>query len=98
MYIGLGIFLLVIGGILRYAVSVDIPGISVHGIGGVLLWGGILSLFLSGIQSWAGRQITARRANAVRRAQQPRPTAPPPGYVDERTWVHPSDPDGSNRR
>ena len=34
MYIGLGIFLLVIGGILRYAVSVDIPGISVHGIGG----------------------------------------------------------------
>lgn len=77
MYIGLGIFLLVLGGILRYAVSVDIKGISLDGIGAVLIWGGILALFLSGIQSWAGRQIAARRAAAVRRGYPPPPAGPP---------------------
>ncbi len=47
MYIGLGIFLLVVGAILYFAVSASVAGISLSMIGLILMIGGVLAIVLS---------------------------------------------------
>lgn len=52
MYMGLGIFLLVLGGILRFGVTADVSGVSFWMIGIVCMLGGVLSLVISFVQLW----------------------------------------------
>ncbi|HMM95248.1 DUF6458 family protein, partial [Phycicoccus sp.] len=47
MYIGLGIFLLVLGAILYFAVTASIGGISLATIGLILMIGGGVAIILS---------------------------------------------------
>ncbi|MBR7744183.1 hypothetical protein KC207_12890 [Phycicoccus sp. BSK3Z-2] len=61
MYIGLGIFLLVLGAILVFAVgSTTVAGINLYVIGIILLIGGVLAIVLSFVQ-----QASSRRAGRV---------------------------------
>ncbi len=47
MYIGLGIFLLVVGAILTFAVDASVSGIDLSLIGWILMAGGLLAIVLS---------------------------------------------------
>ncbi|MBD3783506.1 MAG: hypothetical protein IE926_11220 [Micrococcales bacterium] len=59
MYIGLGIFLLVLGAILYFAVTASIGGISLATIGLILMIGGVLAIILSFLMQ-AGSRRTGR--------------------------------------
>ncbi len=59
MYIGLGIFLLVLGAILYFAVSASVAGISLATIGLILMIGGVLAIILSFLMQ-AGTRRTGR--------------------------------------
>ena len=59
MYIGLGIFLLVLGAILYFAVTASIGGISLATIGLILMIGGGLAIILSFLMQ-AGSRRTGR--------------------------------------
>ena len=47
MWIGLGIFLLVVGAILEFAITVDIPFVSASVLGWILMAGGLVCIILS---------------------------------------------------
>ena len=47
MYIGLGIFLIVIGAILVFALNIDIPGVGDDTLGWILILAGALAIVLS---------------------------------------------------
>jgi hypothetical protein len=56
MGLGLGIFLLVIGAILTFAVHTHVSGVDINTVGWILMGAGLVSLLLSLIfwSSWAG--------------------------------------------
>jgi len=66
MRIGVGIFLMVLGAILAFAVETDVPGVNVNSLGAILLVIGLVAvlyslLFWSGVTPWGRRRIAARR-------------------------------------
>ena len=66
MSIGVGIFLMVLGAILAFAVQTDVPGINVNTLGVILLIVGVVVvlyslLFWSNLTPWGRRRIVARR-------------------------------------
>jgi hypothetical protein len=71
--IGFGIFLVAVGAILRYAVTVEVAGIDLGVVGVILMVAGavlfLLSLFFV---VWARQQAAS--------GGPPPPGAPPPGY------------------
>jgi len=65
MWIGLGIFLLVVGAILTFAVDVNIPGITDDVLGWILMIAGILAIILSFIAQ--GQRQRSTSEHVVRR-------------------------------
>jgi hypothetical protein len=66
MSIGVGIFLMVVGAILAFAVETDVPGINVNTVGVILLVTGFVVvlyslLFWSSLTPWGRRRVAARR-------------------------------------
>jgi membrane protein implicated in regulation of membrane protease activity len=66
MGIGVGIFLMVLGAILAFAVETDVPGVNVHALGVILLLIGLVAvcyslLFWSSLTPWGRRRAVARR-------------------------------------
>jgi len=66
MSIGVGIFLMVLGAILAFAVETDVPGINVNSLGIILLVIGLVAVlyslvFWSNLTPWGRRRIIARR-------------------------------------
>jgi len=76
MSIGGSIFLIAVGAILRYAVTVTVSGISIQTIGLILMLAGILGLVLSLFYLLAWRP---RRAVGERVVERP-PYEPPATY------------------
>ena len=65
MSIGVGIFLMVLGAILAFAVETDVPGINVNTVGVILLVTGFVVvlyslLFWSSLTSWGRGGVAAR--------------------------------------
>src|SRR4029453_13867843 len=76
MGIGVGIFLMVLGAILAFAVETDVPGINVNSLGVILLLIGLVAvvyslLFWSSVTPWGRRRVVARPRLAP-------PGGPPP--------------------
>jgi membrane-bound ClpP family serine protease len=70
MSIGVGIFLMVLGAVLTFAVETDVPGINVNALGIILLLIGLVVvlyslLFWSSLTPWGRRRVTARRRMVV---------------------------------
>ena len=66
MSIGVGIFLMVLGAIMAFAIETDVPGINVNTLGVILMVTGAVVilyslLFWSGLTPWGRRRVTARR-------------------------------------
>jgi membrane protein implicated in regulation of membrane protease activity len=66
MRIGVGIFLMVLGAILAFAVETDVPGVNVNALGVILLLIGLVAalyslLFWSTLTPWGRRRAIARR-------------------------------------
>jgi hypothetical protein len=66
MRIGVGIFLMVLGAILAFAVETDIPGVNVNTLGVILLLIGLVALlysllFWSTVTPWGRRRVADRR-------------------------------------
>jgi membrane protein implicated in regulation of membrane protease activity len=66
MSIGVGIFLMVLGAILAFAVETDVPGVNVNSLGIILLLIGLVAvlyslLFWSNLTPWGRRRMAARR-------------------------------------
>jgi hypothetical protein len=66
MSIGVGIFLMVLGAILAFAVETDVPGINVNTLGVILMVTGFVVvlyslLFWSSLTPWGRRRVAARR-------------------------------------
>jgi hypothetical protein len=66
MGIGVGIFLMVLGAILAFAVQTDVPGVNVNSLGIILLLIGLVAVlyslvFWSNLTPWGRRRIIARR-------------------------------------
>jgi hypothetical protein len=66
MSIGIGIFLMVLGAILAFAVETEVPGINVNTLGVILLLIGLVAvlyslLFWSSLTPWGRRRVVARR-------------------------------------
>src|SRR4029434_3896654 len=66
MSIGVGIFLMVLGAILAFAVEATTPGINVNILGIILLLTGLIAvlyslLFWSNLSPWGRRRTVARR-------------------------------------
>ena len=66
MSIGVGIFLMVLGAILAFAVETDVPGVNVNYLGVILLVTGLVValyslLFWSTLTPWGRRRVIARR-------------------------------------
>jgi hypothetical protein len=61
MQIGTSLFLIALGAILRFAVSVSASGFSIHTIGVILMVVGVIGLVLSLFMTslWAGRRDRA---------------------------------------
>ncbi|GHS84886.1 hypothetical protein AGMMS50218_00990 [Actinomycetota bacterium] len=47
MYVGLGVFLLVVGAVLAFAVDASVAGIDLTAVGWILMAGGLLAIILS---------------------------------------------------
>ncbi len=62
MYIGLGIFLLVLGAILYFAVTASVAGVSLSTIGLILMIGGVLAILLSFLMQAGRRRDTGYTA------------------------------------
>ena len=70
MSIGVGIFLMVLGAILAFAVEATTPGINVNALGIILLFTGLVAvlyslLFWSDLSPWGRRRSVARRRTVV---------------------------------
>jgi membrane-bound ClpP family serine protease len=81
MGIGVGIFLMVLGAILAFAVETDIPGINVNTLGVILLLIGLVAvlyslLFWSTVTPWGRRRVATRRRRVG--------LEPPADVVEER--------------
>jgi membrane-bound ClpP family serine protease len=66
MSIGVGIFLMVLGAILTFAIETDVPGINVNALGVILMLIGLVValyslLFWSSLTPWGRRRVIARR-------------------------------------
>ncbi len=66
MSIGVGIFLMVLGAILAFAVETDVPGINANALGVILMVIGLVAvlyslLFWSSLTPWGRRRVIARR-------------------------------------
>ena len=66
MSIGVGIFLMVLGAILAFAVETDVPGINANALGVILMLIGLVAvlyslLFWSRLTPWGRRRVIARR-------------------------------------
>jgi hypothetical protein len=66
MSIGVGIFLMVLGAILAFAVETDLPGINVNALGIILLVIGLVAVlyslvFWSNLTAWGRSRLAARR-------------------------------------
>ena len=66
MSIGVGIFLMVLGAILAFAVETDVPGINANALGVIVFLIGLVAvlyslLFWSSLTPWGRRRILARR-------------------------------------
>lgn len=66
MGIGVGIFLMVLGAILTFAVETKVPGINVNALGVILMLIGLVALvysllFWSNLTPWGRRRAVARR-------------------------------------
>jgi hypothetical protein len=66
MRIGVGIFLMVLGAILAFAVETDVPGVNVNALGVILLLIGLVAvvyslMFWSTLTPWGRRRIDTRR-------------------------------------
>ncbi len=66
MSIGVGIFLMVLGAILAFAIESDVPGINVNALGVILMLIGLVAvfyslLFWSSLTPWGRRRAAARR-------------------------------------
>jgi hypothetical protein len=57
-YIGPGIFLLVVGAILNWAVADQLPGVNLHMVGIILMAGGALAIILSFAAGRGGYRAT----------------------------------------
>jgi len=64
MYLGLGIFLLVVGAVLAFATSIHVSGIDLSLVGWILMAGGLLAIILSLAlprrRGFASRQVVQR--------------------------------------
>ena len=58
MYIGIGIFLLIIGAILNWAVADMVPGVDLHLVGLICMAGGALAILLSFFVGRGGYRAT----------------------------------------
>ena len=65
MYIGLGIFLLVVGAILTFALHASVSGVDLALVGWILMAGGLLAIILSMVLGRGRRAggYSARRAS-----------------------------------
>jgi hypothetical protein len=63
MYVGLGVFLLVVGAVLAFAISATVSGIDLSVVGWILMAGGVVAIVLS-------LAMTRRRGFASRRVTQ----------------------------
>ena len=66
MSIGVGIFLMVLGAILAFAIETDVPGINVNTLGVILMVTGAVVIlyslmFWSSLTPWGRRRVVARR-------------------------------------
>jgi hypothetical protein len=66
MSVGIGIFLMVVGAVLAFAVHTDVPGINVNSLGIILMLIGLVAVlyslvFWSNLTPWGRRRIIARR-------------------------------------
>jgi Domain of unknown function (DUF6458) len=85
MRIGVGVFLMVLGAILAFAVETDVPGINVNSLGAILLLIGLVAvvyslLFWSTVTPWGRRRIAAHRRMGI----EPPVVEPPVELVEER--------------
>jgi hypothetical protein len=70
MSIGLGIFMMVLGAIMAFAVKATTPGINVNTLGVILLLIGVVELlysllFWSSLTPWGRRRTVARRRTVI---------------------------------
>ncbi len=67
MYIGLGIFLMVVGAILTFAVHTSVSGVDLALIGWILMAGGLLAIVLSLVMGRGRRTggISSRRVTTT---------------------------------
>jgi len=84
MGIGVGIFLMVFGAILAFAVETDVPGVNVNSLGFILLLIGLVAvvyslLFWSTVTPWGRRRIAVRRRMGV----EPPVVEPPVELIEE---------------
>jgi uncharacterized membrane protein YidH (DUF202 family) len=66
MSVGVGIFLLVLGAVLAFAVETDVPGINVNALGVIVMLIGLVAalyslVFWSSLTPWGRRRVEARR-------------------------------------
>ena len=66
MSIGVGIFLMVLGAILAFAVEATTPGINVHTLGIILLLTGLIAVMYS-LLFWSNLSPLGRRSTVARR-------------------------------
>jgi hypothetical protein len=78
MYIGGGIFLLVVGGILAFGVRDQVDAVNVEVIGWIMMGGGALAIILSLVLSQ--QRANTSHTEVVERRNLGGPPAPPPGY------------------
>jgi hypothetical protein len=92
MSIGVGIFLMVLGAILAFAVETDVPGINVNSLGAILLVIGLVVvlyslLFWSTLTPWGRRRVAARRRLVG--LEEPPPPEGPVEIIEERPFDDP---------
>lgn len=90
MYMGLGIFMLAVGAILRFAVSAKVSGLNINVIGTILMVAGILAIAISFIMMYS----RPRRTTVVRQV----PTGTDPNHPTQVTTTeYPDDPNARYR-
>ena len=87
MGIGVGIFLMVLGAILAFAMKTDVPGINVNTLGVILLLIGLVAfvyslIFWSALTPWGRRRVNARRRMVGLEPPVELDEQPPPPFDD----------------
>lgn len=67
MFVGLGIILLVVGGVLAFAIQDSVEQIDLVMVGWILIAGGVLSIVIGAVQGLGW--MTARRGNTAMRTE-----------------------------